>query len=484
MKKVLLTIGLILILFITVLLTKTFLTPSRQITVQAESIPQIEDAVVDRLSQAIQFATVSWHDSSKIDTTAFGNFHRFLKNSFPRVHQHLNRQTFSRYGVLYTWPGSDTALKPVLLLAHMDVVPVDADKWAFAPFGGGVQDGMVHGRGTLDDKGSLMSILEAVELLLAKDIQPERTIMLAFGHDEEIGGATGAAQIAAHLKAQNITPEYVIDEGMVLTKGIVPMVTKPVAMIATSEKGYLSIKLSIDIEGGHSSMPEKETAITIMTRAITQLNENQFEPTFCDPTMQFVNYIGPEMPFAARMIFANAWLTSPIIKNIYTASASGNALMRTTTAPTIINAGMKDNVVPVYAEAIVNFRLLPTHSTDDVIAHVKNVIDDERIVVEKLDPIKEPAPVSPVETAAFATIQKTIVETFPEALVAPTLMLAGSDSRLYSIVCENIYRFAPYSLESEDLSSIHGLNEKIKIDDYKKMIEFYYRLVRNSAKAL
>ena len=230
----------------------------------------------------------------------------------------------------------------------------------------------------------MISILEAVEKLLTENYQPERTIYLAFGHDEEISGLRGASVIAAALKDRGTVAEFILDEGYAVTVGMVPMIKKPVALIGTSEKGYLSVNMTVEMEGGHSAYPENETAITVLCKALDNIVGNQMKPVISEPLNDFMRYMGPEMPFYARAVFANKWLFKGVILKIYQGSKTSNAMVRTTTAPTVFNAGIKDNVIPTKAEAVVNFRILPGETTADVMEHLQSVISDDRVRILEL----------------------------------------------------------------------------------------------------
>jgi carboxypeptidase PM20D1 len=364
----------------------------------------------------------------------------------------------------------------------MDVVPVEEetlDKWTFDPFSGKVQDGFIWGRGLLDDKGSLVAMMEAAESLITEKFVPERDIYLVFGHDEEIGGRNGAAKIASLLLAKGVKPEFVLDEGGVISKGIMPGVQQPLALVGISEKGYASVELTSAMAGGHSSMPQQETPILLVSRAVSKLVENQFPAEFSPPLQSFMEYVGPEMPLARKAIFANRWLFKPMILGIYEQSNSGNALVRTTTAPTIFRSGVKDNVLPNLATATVNFRILPGTTSGEVLEHVKEVIADERITVRLARAPNEPSPVSGVETPGFKALTKTIRETFPETIVSPYLVIGATDGRYFAKITSDIYRFAPFTLTPEDLERVHGINERISIRDYHASINFYLNLIRN-----
>jgi len=471
----------IIVVLLIVIIIKTIAFRSLQTEAEATSIPVFGNESAENLSKAISFPTISYAIGAPIDTNAFEGFHNFLSEAYPLVGTKLTKEIFSGYSLLYTWEGRNPTLKPVILMAHMDVVPAgEINSWTKPPFSGENDGTYIWGRGTLDDKAAMISIFEAVERLLAENFQPERTVYLAFGHDEEINGLKGAAVMASALKERGVEAEYIVDEGYAVTVAMVPMVSKPVALIGTSEKGYLSVNITVEMEGGHSAYPQKETAITVLVQALDNIVNNQMDARISEPVNDFIRYIGPEMPFYARAIFANKWLFNSIILKIYQGSTTSNALVRTTTAPTIVNAGVKDNVIPTKAEAVVNFRILPGETSADVMEHIKNVISDERVKASMLEGFTEPAPVSPSDGPGFETLLKTIRQVYPEAVVAPTMMLAASDSRKYIEVSKNIYNFAPIIVTSEDLARTHGLDERNKIEDFSRGIGFYYLLIKNS----
>ena len=484
MKKFLYLLLWLLTLLVIVIVVRTLLFKSQQVVTEETAIPSFGMECLEHLSEAVRFPTVSYSPDSPVDTSAFKDYINFVEATFPKVQNSLEREVFNNFSLLYKWGGTNASLKPMVLMAHYDVVPPgDTASWQNGPFSGLNDGSFIWGRGTLDDKAAMISILEAVERLLTEGFKPERTIFLAFGHDEELLGERGAKSIALAMKDRGINPEFVLDEGMAVTSGMVPMIKQPVALIGTSEKGYLSLSLSADFAGGHSSTPEKESALTIIAKAINDLVENPMEPKISGPVNDFIKYIGPEMPFYAKAIFANKWIFKGLIINIYEGSASGNALVRTTTAPTIFNSGFKDNAIPKKAEAVVNFRILPGETTEDVIAHVKKTIGDDRVTVTIYDDAADdPAPVSPAATKGFGFIHASIRQVYPDAIVAPTMMLGASDSRHFTLVTNNIYRFAPIKVGAEDMARIHGLNERTVPDDYINGIRFFYMLIRNSQK--
>jgi carboxypeptidase PM20D1 len=437
-----------------------------------------------RLARAVQFQTISYEDPAQFDDEAFTGLHHYLEAAFPRVHAALTRETIGRYSLLYTWPGQDLALAPVVLAGHLDVVPVEAaseSDWTFPPFDGRIDGGFVWGRGSLDDKAAVLGILEAAEALLSVGFCPHRSVLFAFGEDEEVGGLNGAAQLAALLRAQGIQPQYVLDEGLAITDGIVPNVSRPVAMIGIAEKGYLSLELSVEVGGGHSSMPPRETAIGILSAAVVRLEGHPMPARLAGPAAQMMARLAGEMPRAIRLVMANQRLFGPLIVRIMARSPSTAASIQTTTAPTIFQAGVKENVLCSRARAVVNFRLLPGDTIAGVTGRVRKTIADPRVTVAETGVMRsEPSPVSDTASPGFRAIEQAIARVFPGVAVAPGLVLGGTDSRHYAPLGCPCYRFMPLWVRPEDLGRMHGVNERIAVDHYARAVEFYTELIRAS----
>ncbi|MGF1637731.1 MAG: M20/M25/M40 family metallo-hydrolase, partial [Cyclobacteriaceae bacterium] len=469
----------VLILFVGILITKSLLLTSRQLLAKQVQLPGIEESSYHRLSHAIQFPTISHIHKSDNDKLVFSDFHQFLESSFPLVFSKLTVERFNDFALLLCWVGDNPALDPVVLTAHMDVVPADpTDSWKYPPFSGHDDGVEIWGRGTLDDKSSLMAIMEALETLLQQGFTPQHTLYIAFGHDEEIDGEYGAATLATILHERGIKAEFVLDEGMVVTHNIVPMMKDPVALIGTSEKGFMNLKITVKADGGHASMPASENVASILAKTLIKINANPLDKKFTKPVDDFLEFLAPEVPPVPRVLFANRWLFDPLLLKVYEGTASGNALVRTTVAPTVIRAGVQDNILPNEATALLNIRILPESSSDDVIKYYGDLIDDPRINVDLVGFPREPAPVSPVDVPAFELIHQVVKDCFPKAIVCPTLMLGASDSRHYSLISDNIYRFAPYELYPETINTIHGVNERITRNNYDKCIAFYYLLMQ------
>ncbi|HXC04206.1 MAG TPA: M20 family peptidase [Bacteroidia bacterium] len=479
--KLLKFLGLALLCLIAVLLVRMMLYPSRQIHVPPVIPREIGDDGIARLAGAVQFRTVSYDDSAQADTAAFAHLIHYLIQTYPLTTANLHPEKVSGSSLLYCWKGSDAGLQPMLLIGHMDVVPAaDEEKWEHPPFGGEVAQGYIWGRGTLDDKVNVVSILEAVESLLKQGYKPKRTIYLGFGQDEEVGGKYGALRIVDVLKLRKVKAGFLLDEGLMIARGLVPGISKDVALIGIAEKGYMSLELTVDAEAGHSSLPPKETAIGILATAVSRLENNPMPADFCEPVNEFLDHIGPEMPFFNKLVFANRWLFKPLIIHKYESTSAGRSVVRTTTAATEFHSGVKENVIPGHARALVNFRILPGQTSEEVISRVSRIISDERIHLKRVGHGNEPSAVSDYRSEGYATIQKTIAQTFPEALISPSLVVAATDARHYAPVADNLYRFIPITVKAEDLSRIHGLNERIAIADFKNCIRFFEQLIRNA----
>jgi carboxypeptidase PM20D1 len=441
--------------------------------------------LAERLGRALQFETISYQDSAEFDPGPFYEIRRYLEASFPRVHAALERECVGRFSLLYTWPGREPGLAPILLLAHLDVVPVEPGTrrhWEHPPFDGIVDGGFIWGRGSLDDKNCVLGLLEAAEALLAAGFSPRRTVMFAFGEDEEVGGNNGAACIAALLQSHGVHPEYVLDEGLAITDGLVANVRRPVALIGIAEKGYLCLALSVEVEGGHSSMPPRETAIGILSAALARLERHPMPARLAGPAALMLANLAGEMPPIPRLLMSNQRLFGPLIARVLARTPSGAAMIRTTTAPTIYQVGVKENVLPAGARAVVNFRLLPGDTIAAVTDRVRRTIADPRVKICECGVMRsEASPVSDTASAGYRAIERTIAAMFPGIAVAPGLVLGGTDSRHYAPLGGPCYRFAPLWMRPEDMSRVHGANERIAVDRYAQLVEFYARLIQATA---
>ncbi len=347
--------------------------------------PDIDQKTVStHLAELIRFKSISTESSVGFDPQPFLDIHQWIGNTFPLLTKNLEKTCINQYSLLYVWKGSDPKLMPVLFNAHLDVVPVDESTlpdWKVEPFGGVIREGYIWGRGAIDMKSHATGLLEAVEALIRSGYQPKRTIYLAFGHDEEIMGFNGTKKIVEHLKSRGVQLAALLDEGGLISIGMLPGAEDPFALVGISEKGYMTLKLKAAGSPGHASQPGRQTAIGILARAIALMDDHPL-PARLDyflPTLEKLAHI---LPFGLQFLIANAWLFKGLLIKNLEKSTQLNALIRTTHAATMINGGIKDNVLPASVFAKVNFRLLPGDSMDSVIAYEKKVTNDPRVEIE------------------------------------------------------------------------------------------------------
>ncbi len=485
LKRAFLALVLVVAALAAAMAVNTWRTPSRQVAVAAAPALSTElQAAARRLAGGIRFRTVSSLDDPAGNSAEFDKLHAYLAEQFPMVHATLRKEVVGQHALLYTWTGSDPKAKPIALMAHQDMVPIapgTEKAWKVDPFSGAIEDGFVWGRGTLDNKGNLFAQLEAVEALIASGFQPQQTVYLVMGDDEEVSGLRGALPIAELLKSRGVRLDWVLDEGLLVLDGVLPGLSKPSALIGLAEKGYATFFLSLDTAPGHSSMPPSQSAIGQMSAALARLEAHPMPGGIRGIAGQMFGTLAPEMSGINRFMLTNLWLTGPLVTKQLEKSPSSNAMLRTTTALTIVRAGNKDNVLPGRAEAAVNFRILPGDTIDSVEAHLKSVLGNDAIKIRRYPGNSEPSPVSPTDGDGYRAIEHAARSAFPDAIVAPGLMVAATDSRHFSLISDAVYRFSPFRAKSEDLARFHGTNERVAISNYGEMISFYQQLLRNAA---
>ena len=487
-KRLLLWLLAALLLLAAVLVGNTLRQGSRQVTVPALSPLAVDGArVAESLAIAVRARTVSGLLDPEGTAAAFDQLHEHLRTRYPRVHATLTREVVGAHSLLYTWPGSDAQAPGLALLAHQDVVPIAPGTEAFwkqPPFDGVIEGGMVWGRGTIDNKSNLVTQLEAVEALIQSGFKPRRTVYLVFGHDEEVGGRQGAMAVAALLKQRGVKLDFVLDEGMVVTEGIFPGLAPPLALIGLAEKGGMSVQLTATTAPGHSSMPPAAggSAIGMLAAALTRLDTTPMPGGIQGAAAELFDAVSPELPFGQRLAMANLWLFKPVVERMLSKAPSTNAMLRTTTALTIVHAGNKENVLPGQAEAVVNFRILPGDTSQTVLAHARQVVADERIALKVLGTAAEPSRLSSSQAPAYRLVERSIREVFPDALVAPSLVVVGTDSRHFEGLAEQVLRFMPVRFKPADLSLPHGTNERIATSQLVDMVRFYHRLLQQAAR--
>jgi len=434
------------------------------------------DAVA-KLQALVRIATVSRPEEDAVDRAAFEAFHGALARLFPLLHERLERHRVGTHGLLYRWPGAD-ATRPVVLMAHQDVVPVDeAAPWQRPAFGGEIHDGAVWGRGTLDDKGALVGICEAVEALLVEGFVPAQDVWLSFGAREEVSGADAQLAVAA-LRNFGVRPWLVLDEGGAVAHDAFPGVKPPLGVIGVAEKGTTTLELVAEGRGGHSSTPAAGGPTARIARAVTRLESRPMRPRLPEPTVRMFEQLAPHAPPRLRRLFQHAGRFRPLLARALLASGpEAAALARTTISVTTLEGSPAHNVIASRATAGVNVRVTVGDSVASVVRHVRRVIADASIRIEVLD-ANEPSPVSPSGGPAYGLVAETIEAVFPDAVVTPYVMMAATDARFFAPICPHVYRFAPFRMTREQRESIHSYDEHLRVDDLLAGVEWYRRLLR------
>jgi carboxypeptidase PM20D1 len=429
------------------------------------------------LSQAVQFRTIS----DKLDRPDFTAFLTFLEETYPGVHGAMERVVLDPNTPLFKWTGSDESLQPILLAAHYDVVPIppgSLDQWDHTPFSGQIADGFIWGRGTLDNKGALVAILAAAEHLIATGFAPKRTVYFSFGGDEEVSG-NGAKAVSQYLIDNGVQLAWVLDEGSFVLEGIIPGLDVPVASINLSEKGYVTLELVATAPGGHSSMPPRMTAVGRIARAVDRLQAAPMPGGLTGISEEFFDALGRHFSIEQRMVFANRWLFSPVLEKILSGSPSTDAMLRTTTAPTMLSGSSKENVLAAQATATVNFRIHPRDTVDTIVAHVTNTIGDDEVEVRLNRAFTSPAsPVSGSDTQGYRDIEASIRASFGALATVPGLTIAATDARHYAKAADDAYRINPFKINGDDLERFHGINERLSIENLERGINFFGALLQ------
>lgn len=510
MKKVLLSLLTIILVVIVVVLVKTVTYPFTKVeTAKAaakEELP-ILDSAVYRFSQGIKIPTVSVGELGDFNYEPFSRFIAYLKTAYPEVHAKTEQYTVNEgFGLVFKWKGKNANLKPILFLSHMDVVtPGDApiknkttenifqphDKplpsvtevakeWDYEPFSGAVSGGKIYGRGTLDMKGMLFSLMESMTALIKEGFVPERDIYIALGCDEEVGGRRGAMKIAEDFKQKGLHFDAVYDEGgIVMQKGALSGVNSDVALIGFAEKGFLSARIKVNGLGGHSSIPPLQSAIGKAAIIMHRLETNQMKPILTPLIQEFFKNVGGEMPFTSRMAISNKWLLESVLLKQLTQNNTTNALVRTTTALTMMKGSNGTNVLSPQVEFVVNFRILPGNTIKEVKEHINKACEGFDVEIEEVDNTREASKVSSSEAKGFKVMEKTIKSLYPDAIITPYLTVGGTDAYKYEIVSDNVYRFIPFSINNAEQQSIHSTNEYITISNYMRMIRYFKSMMKD-----
>ena len=445
-------------------------------TIYQKDVEEIKekDDVVNKLGTLVKIKTVSYEDKSKIDFTEYQKYIDKVKELYPLVFERCEFTQTKEYAIKLKLKGQSSD-NPTVLMAHYDVVPV-TEGWKHDPFLGEVVDGSLYGRGTFDTKCTMACALSALEVALKDNYIPKNDLYLCFGSNEEVYGDS-QVKIIEEMKKEGIKPSLVLDEGGGIMNNAFPGVKGDVAFLAVVEKGMVNVKLTLDSNGGHSSTPRKNGPVVRLAKAITKLEKNPMKPEYTKTVKELLNVMGKNCIFPMKLVFANMWLFAPLVKVLFTKlSSDTRALVSTTFAFTTINGGNQTNIIPNHVEANVNVRIAPFHTLDQVIDHIKKVIDDEDIKISTSN-INKTYKECSFTSNGYNTIKDTVIETYPNTIIAPFVMFGGTDGRHYNEISDCVIRFSPMKVTNEERAGMHGLDEKLTVTSIEKCLEFYQRLL-------
>lgn len=469
-------IALIAVFFATVLIRTALFkpAPAEQSDRQEEGFDR--DAAIHALGELIKCKTVSRYTHEEEDDAEFEKLISMLPTLYPHVFEVCTLQKMPDRGLLFQWKGKMKG-EPAVLMAHYDVVPVNEDKWDKPPFAAIIEDGVMWGRGTLDTKVTFNGVLSAAEHLIAQGFVPEHDIYFAFSGGEEVNGK-GAVHIVNYFKENGITPSAVVDEGGAVVEKVFPGVKQSCALIGIAEKGLLDLKYTVQSNGGHASAPKPHTPVGILARACTRVEGNPFPSHITKPVAEMFDTLGRHSTFVYRMIFANLWCFSPVLDLL--AKKSGgemNALMRTTVAFTQMSGSTASNVIPPSAHMVSNIRLNPEDTVESAKAYIAKTIGDESVTLEVVNG-QNPSRISRTDCDGWRKVSRAVADTWQGSIVSPYLMVQCSDSRHWGVISDRVYRFSAMDLTSEERATIHGNNERIRLESIGRAVEFYIRLMK------
>ena len=436
---------------------------------------------IERFRELLRIPTISRLDPAQVDWNHFDRFVALLPELYPGVHKSLTREIVAEHSLLYRWAGRSPEA-PTVLLAHYDVVAASDERWKHPPFGAELvetPDGTeLWARGALDDKGALVSILEAVEQCLADGIVPANDIYLSFGHDEETVGS-GSRAIVALLESRGIRPALLVDEGGAVVEDIFPGVTGPIAVVGVSEKGITSVELTVVQDGGHASTPPRLSATARLARAIVRLDAAPFRARFSPTNLEMIRTVGAHARQPYRWLFTNQWLTRGILLALFSRLGDETrAMVRTTAVVTRLAGSDAENALAEKATATVNMRVAVGATVEECVTHIRRAIRDDRVQVTPLNP-SEPSPISPTSGAQWDAVRRAIEATYPGVIVTPYIQLGASDSRHFTGICDAVYRFTPFEISLAERGTLHAVNERIRVATWLRGIEFYATLIRS-----
>ena len=462
--------------FVAVILVRTLtFKPKAQPAISNEEVSFDKDGAVNALAELVKCKTISYYDHSLEDNGEFEKLIAKLPTLYPQVFEKCDFQQLADRGLLFKWPGK-TASEPAVLMAHYDVVPVNEDQWEKPAFEAIIEDGVMWGRGTLDTKVTINGVLYAANSLIAQGFVPEHDIYFAFSGGEEVSGL-GAVNIVDWFDQKGITPALVVDEGGAVVENVFPGVKQPCGLIGIAEKGMMNAQFRCVSAGGHASAPKPHTPVGILARACTRLESKPFKAHIEGPAAQMFDTLGRYSTPLYRMIFANMWCFGWVIDLLGKLSGGEmNALVRTTVAFTQMEGSSAANVIPPEARMVANMRLNPSDSVASALAYLRKVVGDDAVEITALA-ASEPSRVSTTDCPGWEKVSASVAETWRGSIVAPYLMVQCSDSRHWGRISDKVYRFSAMDLTAAERATIHGNNERIRLETISKAVEFYIRLM-------
>ena len=465
------------VIFIAVILIRTLtFKPLPQPKILDESADFKRDESIKALQELIKCKTVSYYDSSIEDDNEFKKLISLLPSLYPNVFKVCEFNQLPDRALLFKWAGKDKG-KPTVLMAHYDVVPVEEQSWEKPPFDAIIEDGVLWGRGSLDTKVTFNGVLFAANTLINEGYVPENDIYFAFSGGEEVNG-NGAVNIVNYFKENEIEPALVVDEGGAVVENVFPGVKAPCAMVGIAEKGMLNLTFSVKSNGGHASSPAPHTPIGILSRACCKVENNPFKMHITKPAAEMFDTLGRNSNFVFRMIFANMWLFKGVLNMICKKSGGElNALLRTTVAFTQSEGSNAPNVIPPSATMTANLRLNPKDTVDSAVEYIRKTIGDDNVELI-LGSNTNPSRISQTNCEAYNKVASAVANTWKGCIVSPYLMVQCSDSRHWGVISDKVYRFSAMDLTSEERKTIHGHNERIRLETANSAVEFYIRLMK------
>ena len=470
-------IGVAAVLFFAVIFIRALrFRPKKAAPKQFDEVNIDRDRAVENLAALVRCKTVSHRDGAQEDDAEFEKLIALLPRLYPNVAERCEFTRFPDRAILFRWRGRSAAA-PAVLMAHYDVVPVEEENWEKPPFAAVLEDGVLWGRGTLDTKVTMNAALLAADQLIAEGFLPENDVYFAFSGGEEINGE-GALRIVEHFEKNGIVPGIVVDEGGGVVENVFPGVSAPCGMIGIAEKGMLNLEYRVRSAGGHASAPKPHTPICELSAAVCRMEKKPFRAHLTAPVAAMFDTLGRHSTFTYRMIFANLWCFGWLLDLICRKSGGElNALMRTTVAFTQMQGSKAANVIPPTATVVSNMRLNPEDTMESAIACVKKTVDNDRVEITALDGM-EPSRISQIDCAAWEKVTNAVEGTWQGALVSPYLMVQCSDCRHWGRISDKVYRFSAMDLTAEERATIHGNNERIRVDAVCRAVEFYVRLIK------